>query len=581
MVAPVDPISLTIGAVALASLFSLCVQYFDLIDVASNLGLDYEILLVKLSIEKRRLMIWGEAVGILRPDEDRDLLLDDAETHALVERILMNIQKLFHDADALRSKYGLEKASQKPVIRAATVEGSMICNSQFENSSFVQFQKRVSGYHQKAGLMSKTRWAIRDNGKFIRLITNLKDLLDGLDQITTSARTSILKGCLVRQETESIQDLRTLKIIEDTCLDADWKSCASAASEYLNTPGSMHPAKRKYIHEWIEIDQNQKASPPMQVITRPESWTHPHDSRSQERDASPASSPDGQEQFNSMNESKNQRSLVLQSISKRCPLFSLEMRSSLNVDRPNDGPAYTEVLVMCSTTTLVAWNPSIKKHSYPIHSIPQTTKANHMTYSQVMRAIKPHTDPRTCIAIYCPPRMRYIHMALLFLGLEAQTSFGYRCQIRIDDRLLDKTTSFVDIPERMGGYYRELVEAADSEDPKVRSLLDAIDLNWLEQRIDCLTLPSYRPLSQTLDWYTIFRQSKDDPYCVGIIVMAGQETCKTLFRTAPVTPPDNFRGEGRVYRLRELEGVNDKSKFRWKAEHYCNMSVDKDFDDLP
>ncbi|ERF70978.1 hypothetical protein EPUS_09083 [Endocarpon pusillum Z07020] len=564
MVAPVDPISLTIGAVALASLFSLCVQCFDLINVASNLGTDYEILLVKLSIEKRRLMIWGEAVGILRPDEDRDLLLDDPETHALVERVLMNIQKLFHDADALRSKYGLEKASEKPAIQTATVEGSIICTSVFENSSFVQFQKRVSGYHQKAGLMSKTRWAIRDNGKFSKLITNLKDLVDGLDQITTSARTSILKGRLVRQETESIPDLRTLKIIEENCSDADWKSYASAASEYLNTLGSMHPSKRKYIHEWMEIDQDQQTSSAMQATTRPESWRRPDDSRPQEQEASPVSSPYGQERFESMTESRNQKSLILQTL-----------------NRPNDGPASTEVLVMCSTTTLVAWIPSMKKHFHPIYSIPQTTRANHITYSRVMRAIKPHTDPRTCIAIYCPPRMRYIHMAFRFLGLDAPTSFGYRCQIRIDDRLLDKTTSFVGITERMGGYYRELEDAADSEDPKVQSFLNAIDLNWLAQRIDCLTLPSYQPLSQTLNWSTIFRQSKDDPYCVGIIVMAGQETCRTLFHTPPVTPPDSFRGEGRVYRLRELQGVNDQSKFRWKAEHYCNIAEDKDFDEIP
>jgi Prion-inhibition and propagation len=429
--------------------------------------------------------------------------------------------------------------------------------------------------------MSKTRWAIRDNGKFTRLITNLKDLLDGLDRITTSARTSILKGCLVRQETESIPDLRTLKIIQESCSDADWKSCASAASEYLSTLGSMHPSKRQFIHEWMEIDQDQQASSPMQMTTRPESRRRPHDSRPQEREASPVSSSYGQERFKIMTESRNQKSLILQPISKPCPPFSLEMSSSSNADRPNDGPAYTEILVMCGTTTPVAGIPSIEKHFHPIYSIPQMTRANHITYSRVMRAIRPHTDPYTCIAIYCPPRMRYIYMALRFLGLGAPTLFGYRCQIRIDDRLLDETTSFVGIPERMRGYYQELEEAADREDPKVRSLLDAIDLNWLEQRIDCLTPPSYQPLSQTLDWHTIFRQSKDDPYCVGIIVMAGQETCRTLFHTAPVTPPDNFRGEGRVYRLRELEGVNDQSKFRWKAEHYCNMSVDKDFDELP
>lgn len=304
MVAPVDPISLTIGAVALASLFSLCVQCFDLIDVASNLGIDYEILLVKLSIEKRRLMIWGEAVGILRPDEDRDLLLDDPDTRVLVKRILENVQKLFHDADALRSKYGLEKASENAARQTATVEGSIICTSLFETSSFVQFQKRVAGYHQKAGLMSKTRWAIRDNGKFTSLITNLKDLLDGLDQITTSARTSILKGSLVRQETESISDLRTLKIIEESCSDADWKNCASVASEYLTSVQPMHPSKLKAIHEWMEIGQDQQASSPMQLTARPE------------HDTSPASLPYAQERFKGMTESRIQNSLSLQTISK-------------------------------------------------------------------------------------------------------------------------------------------------------------------------------------------------------------------------------------------------------------------------
>jgi Prion-inhibition and propagation len=40
--------------------------------VACKLGLDYELLTVKLSIEERRFEIWGEAVGVLRPDQDHD-----------------------------------------------------------------------------------------------------------------------------------------------------------------------------------------------------------------------------------------------------------------------------------------------------------------------------------------------------------------------------------------------------------------------------------------------------------------------------------------------------------------------------
>jgi hypothetical protein len=116
-----EPVSFAMGAVALASLFSVCVECFDLIEVSRNVGVDYEILIVKLSIEKRRLMIWGEAVGVLRPDQDRDQFLDEPETHALIERILVNIQKMFHDAEAMRGKYGLEKA--KALERGVVREG--------------------------------------------------------------------------------------------------------------------------------------------------------------------------------------------------------------------------------------------------------------------------------------------------------------------------------------------------------------------------------------------------------------------------------------------------------------------------
>lgn len=261
-----EAVSLAVGAVALAGLFSACVECFDLIEVSRNLGVDYEILIVKLSIEKRRLMIWGEAVGVLRPDQDRDQFLDEPETHALIKRILVNIQKMFHDAEAMRGVYGLEKAKalERGVGEGGLVEGSVICTPLFAGSPVVQFQRRVAGFQQRAGLISRTRWTIRDNGKFARLIANLKDLLDGLNSITpSSARTSILKGGLIREETDSIPDLRTLKIIEETCEDADWRSSASAASAGLNSVVDVSSSKRAYIHDWMGREHAETASLPL------------------------------------------------------------------------------------------------------------------------------------------------------------------------------------------------------------------------------------------------------------------------------------------------------------------------------
>src|ERR1700761_1278497 len=137
-----EPVSLTLGAISLAGLFSLCIQCFDLVEIGRKTSVDYEIMVVKLSIEKRRLMIWGEAVGILRPDQDRDPLLDKPETRELVKRILDNLQRLFYEADSLKSIYGLEKTPETHLDTA--VEGSTICSPLFESSPLVQFQARFA-----------------------------------------------------------------------------------------------------------------------------------------------------------------------------------------------------------------------------------------------------------------------------------------------------------------------------------------------------------------------------------------------------------------------------------------------------
>ncbi|KAF2798309.1 hypothetical protein K505DRAFT_110609 [Melanomma pulvis-pyrius CBS 109.77] len=249
-----EPVGLTIGAVALGSLFSLCIQCFDLIEIGQNTSVDYEISVLKLSIEKRRLMVWGEAVGILRPDQDRDPLLDDPETRKLVERILSAVQRLFDEAQNLRSKYGLERTSSAQNGPKTMVEGNAVCLLSFESSPLVQFQTRFSEHRKKVGLMEKTRWAIRDSKKFATLIQDLKDLLDGLGEITTSSRSTILKGQLIREETQSMSDLNMLKMIERTCSDADWRSSASSASAYFVNQNRLTDKKREDIQEWMAVD---------------------------------------------------------------------------------------------------------------------------------------------------------------------------------------------------------------------------------------------------------------------------------------------------------------------------------------
>jgi Prion-inhibition and propagation len=81
--------------------------------------------------------------------------------------------------------------------------------------------------------MTRTQWAIRSDSKFTSSIQNLKDLIDGLSQIPTSPSTNILKEHLIWHETKSISDLRTLKVIENTCSDSDWKTLRALFAHHL------------------------------------------------------------------------------------------------------------------------------------------------------------------------------------------------------------------------------------------------------------------------------------------------------------------------------------------------------------
>lgn len=83
---PVEPVSLTIGVIALATLFSTCLECFDYFRVAKLLTQDLELLLVKLDCQRERLLTWGDLVGICKTaEEGRSPDLDSSKSE-LVNR---------------------------------------------------------------------------------------------------------------------------------------------------------------------------------------------------------------------------------------------------------------------------------------------------------------------------------------------------------------------------------------------------------------------------------------------------------------------------------------------------------------
>lgn len=73
--------------VVLAGLFSTCIDCFDLFEAAHALEEDSKILLVKLDLEKTRLLIWGNAVGIVDDADGSSSQLGDIRLGNLVNGV--------------------------------------------------------------------------------------------------------------------------------------------------------------------------------------------------------------------------------------------------------------------------------------------------------------------------------------------------------------------------------------------------------------------------------------------------------------------------------------------------------------
>ena len=205
---------LAASLVALASLFSTCVECFDYYKASQTFDEDYEILLVKLDLEKTRLLIWGDHVGIVKAeDEGRS---PELRTHgSLVKKTLEQIKNLLADADKIQDHYGLQSGAGPEPGRAIMKNPISHNSMNIFMTTYRRFCVRFSNDMSRPGVLSRTRWAIRDKTKFEGLIINLKDFIDKLIEIILVRREVLDK--IVRSDIATILDLSMLRLVESAC----------------------------------------------------------------------------------------------------------------------------------------------------------------------------------------------------------------------------------------------------------------------------------------------------------------------------------------------------------------------------
>ena len=246
-----EPIGLTIGAITLASLFIECVECLDLIELARSSERDLTTQVCKLNIVKRQLMVWGESIGLLSPDEGRDGILDQLRGHQEIKDVLQQISILLQDVEELKTRYGVEADSTNDGGQSHCIEVSRCRRDIFKQHPIMEFLSRLATHQRKSTIITKTRWAIRDSKKFEALVKNLDWFVTKLIRIEVSHDTHVRRDMATCEEVESIVDLSTLAIMEQTCEgpNQSWATAARIHSDYLSNVGSL-VGRNERIRDW-------------------------------------------------------------------------------------------------------------------------------------------------------------------------------------------------------------------------------------------------------------------------------------------------------------------------------------------
>jgi len=205
---------LTLSAIALASLFSTCVECFEYYAAARDAEEDFKTVLVRLDLEKTRLLIWGDQVGILKTTgQGRSPYLD---THnETLNKVFVRLRNLLRESDGSRDKYGrMSRTAQDPIVTMIRDDLSRNSKRLFV-SAWDEFKREFGAKINRAFYdpTLRIRWAISGRSQFEGLVIEVRGLIDSLNQYIEVP--SQVVDSIVYRDITILDDLSRLRLVEE------------------------------------------------------------------------------------------------------------------------------------------------------------------------------------------------------------------------------------------------------------------------------------------------------------------------------------------------------------------------------
>ncbi len=171
------------SAISIAALFTACIEAFDVIKAAQSQELDFHKAVLKLNIEKCRLYTWGEAMGLTSTtSEPQASPIDSFGFRPLVIETLRMLLRLFSDTSKLQDRYGCRTEimnTPSTDLAVTSVDTDHVRNLSFCFADFTLHEGKAD-----KRLKKKLQWVVHDRKKFPALVADVKDFVDGLQDIT-------------------------------------------------------------------------------------------------------------------------------------------------------------------------------------------------------------------------------------------------------------------------------------------------------------------------------------------------------------------------------------------------------------
>lgn len=245
-----------LAVIALAGLFSNCVEAFGLIRTSQKWEKDEQLLITRLGIQQARLLIWGDALGISSPPRSvtnsavpkhpsaaypdlkeptffgaRDQRLDQTDVRTKIEDAL---NAIVDRSSHLTREQMMEKFGLKPPKRFSADHQPALDTTRLEafREKYELLKEVAESYAHintsRSNSITMQTWVISDQARFDTFIRLTQEKVDSLvemmgvqDQVDRAMRMDI-RGFgwhLMADRTKVAQDVSKLKLIAEACKD--------------------------------------------------------------------------------------------------------------------------------------------------------------------------------------------------------------------------------------------------------------------------------------------------------------------------------------------------------------------------